>query len=335
MRRAYLFRCAGPSGSATFLPTLLTGAAATSAMEFNQVSYFLHLADTLNFTAAARLSGVSQPSLTRAIRRLEEELGGALIYRDGKNSRLTGLGQDVETEFRRMLGALESVRDHSRNWTRGGHRVLDIAVAPTIGPQTFTTFFASALEQLPTVEIRLHSLETGGETSSLLSGRCHAVIATRDPRADRKLEMRPLFRERMVLGCAVEHPLAGTDVVRVEDLAAYPYVDRLGCELRDQVQAHVAGQGVTLRPWLRTDREDWVRQAVADNHSICILPERSAALPGLTSRPIADFALEREVVFSTVSGSTAPVEIRRLAQLASIHPWGAGQVAGPFELSKQ
>ena len=90
------------------------------AMELNQVSYFINLAETLNFTAAARLSGVSQPSLTRAIRRLEEELGGPLIYRDGKNSRLTSLGQDVELEFRRMLVAMKSVRHHSENWAMGG-----------------------------------------------------------------------------------------------------------------------------------------------------------------------------------------------------------------------
>src|SRR3546814_8409186 len=44
-----------------------------TAMELNQVSYFVNLTETLNFTAAARLSGISQPSLTRAIRRLEEE----------------------------------------------------------------------------------------------------------------------------------------------------------------------------------------------------------------------------------------------------------------------
>lgn len=88
-------------------------------MELNQISYFINLAETLNFTAAARLSGVSQPSLTRAIRRLEEELGGQLIHRDGKNSRLTGLGQDVEAEFRRMVVAMNSVRDHSENWAMG------------------------------------------------------------------------------------------------------------------------------------------------------------------------------------------------------------------------
>ncbi|MFP8316233.1 LysR family transcriptional regulator [Pseudomonas aeruginosa] len=89
-------------------------------MELNQVSYFINLAETLNFTAAARLSGVSQPSLTRAIRRLEDELGGPLIYRDGKNSRLTGLGHDVEAEFRRMVVAMKSVRNHSEHWAMGG-----------------------------------------------------------------------------------------------------------------------------------------------------------------------------------------------------------------------
>ena len=58
-------------------------------MEFNQIRYFLSLADTLNSTEVAMRSGVSQPTLTRAIQRLEQELGGTLVYRDGKDSRLT------------------------------------------------------------------------------------------------------------------------------------------------------------------------------------------------------------------------------------------------------
>src|SRR3546814_12018719 len=100
-------------------------------MELNQVSYFINLAETLNFTAAARLSGVSQPSLTRAIRRLEEELGGPLIYRDGKNSRLTALGQDVEMEFKRIQVALRNVSTPSANWALGRHRLRTIDIAPT------------------------------------------------------------------------------------------------------------------------------------------------------------------------------------------------------------
>lgn len=290
-------------------------------MELNQVSYFINLAETLNFTAAARLSGVSQPSLTHAIRRLEEELGGPLIYRDGKNSRLTGLGQDVELEFRRMLVAMKSVRHHSENWAMGRHRVLDVAVAPTVGPKAFTTFFDSALEEVPSIEIKLHSLQSSEDTSEVLSGKYHACILPRESRPDRKLDVRPLFKERFVLGCSVNHPLAETDTVRGEDLLAFPFVDRLKCEFRDQILDHFARREVLVRPRFRSDRDDWVQRVVAEGRGICFLPERSAAAPGLVTRPIEGFALEREVVIATVSGSTAPVEIRKIAQLAARYEW--------------
>jgi hypothetical protein len=73
-----------------------------------------------------------------------------------------------------------------------------------------------------------------------------------------------------------------------------------------------------MRPRFRTEREDWVQRVVADGHAICILPERSAAAPGLITRPIEGLSLERELVLATVSGSNTPVEIRKIAQLASL-----------------
>jgi LysR family transcriptional regulator, hydrogen peroxide-inducible genes activator len=74
-------------------------------------------------------------------------------------------------------------------------------------------------------------------------------------------------------------------------------------------------------PRFCTERENWVQRVVADGHAICILPERSAAAPGLVTRPIEGLSLERELVIATVSGSTTPVEIRKIAQLASRYEW--------------
>jgi Bacterial regulatory helix-turn-helix protein, lysR family len=51
-------------------------------LQMHQVRYFLALCDELNFTRAARRCGISQPSLTQAIRALERELGGALFHRE-------------------------------------------------------------------------------------------------------------------------------------------------------------------------------------------------------------------------------------------------------------
>jgi hypothetical protein len=74
-------------------------------------------------------------------------------------------------------------------------------------------------------------------------------------------------------------------------------------------------------PRFRTEREDWVQRVVADGHAICILPKPSAAAPGLVTRPIEGLFLERELVIATVSGSTTPVEIQKIAQLASRYEW--------------
>jgi hypothetical protein len=64
-----------------------------------------------------------------------------------------------------------------------------------------------------------------------------------------------------------------------------------------------------------------VQRVVADGHAICILPERSAAAPGLVTRPIEGLSLERELVIATVLGSITPVEIRQIAQLTSRYEW--------------
>ena len=74
-------------------------------------------------------------------------------------------------------------------------------------------------------------------------------------------------------------------------------------------------------PRFRMERENWVQRVVADGHAICIVPERSAAAAGLVTRPIEGLSLERELVIATVSGSTTPVEIRKIAQLASRYEW--------------
>jgi DNA-binding transcriptional LysR family regulator len=290
-------------------------------MELSQITYFINLAETLNFTTAAKLSGVSQPSLTRAILRLEDELGCPLIYRKGKHSRLSGLGEHVELEFRRMLVALESVRFHSDNWAQGKHQVIDVAVAPTLGAKPFAAFFVSALDQLPSMEFKLHALKLKEDIASVLSGRCHACIFPQSSNPDPQLEVVPLFRERFVMACAADHPLAAFGAVRVEDLVEYPLIDWLSCEYRVQIQEFFARRDVVMRPRLRIDREDWIQHIVGQGRAVCVLPERSVGAPGLVTRQIEGLTLEREIVMAVASGTTTPVELSQIAQFASKYKW--------------
>ena len=62
-------------------------------MELHEMRYFLALSETLNFTKAAAACNVSQPALTRAIRKMEDELGGLLFSRERNNTHMTELGR--------------------------------------------------------------------------------------------------------------------------------------------------------------------------------------------------------------------------------------------------
>ena len=91
-------------------------------MELHQIRYFLALCEELNFTRAAERCKVAQPSLTRAIKALEAELGGALFHRERANTRLSRLGQKVrpllEQAYSHVEGAKRQAQDFRRPQSR-------------------------------------------------------------------------------------------------------------------------------------------------------------------------------------------------------------------------
>ena len=71
-------------------------------MQMHQIRYFVAVADERHFTRAARRCGVSQPSLTRALKKLEEELGGSLFKRERRKMYLSELGQKMLPHFKQI-----------------------------------------------------------------------------------------------------------------------------------------------------------------------------------------------------------------------------------------
>jgi DNA-binding transcriptional LysR family regulator len=82
-------------------------------MEIRQITYFLALCEELHFTRAARRCGVAQPSLTNAIRLLEQEFGAPLFHRKPR-PRLTALGAAVRPELARVLAHVDNALAHAR-----------------------------------------------------------------------------------------------------------------------------------------------------------------------------------------------------------------------------
>ncbi|MDE9451916.1 LysR family transcriptional regulator [Aliiroseovarius sp. Z3] len=290
-------------------------------MDLNQVRYFLNLAESLNFTEAARVSGVSQPSLTKAIQRLEDELGGPVLFRDGKDTRLTALGRDLIVEFMRIQSALTNIHELAENSIAGRSRKINIGVASTIAPRTFSAFWAHILRELPEVELHLHPLEPGETETEVLSGKYDICLLTNPPEPNFKLAIQPLFEEQLRLALANDHPLSDLDEVSQEQMMEQPYIDRIHCEFRTQLIKHFMDRDIVMRPRFQSEREDWVQQMVAQGAGVCTVPERSLISKGLVLRPVKDLTLSRHVSMVAISGSGNPREVRVILGKAREFDW--------------
>lgn len=290
-------------------------------MEFNQIRYFLHLADTLNFTEAAMRSGVSQPTLTRAIQRLEQELGGTLVYRDGKDTRLTALGRDIRSEFTAIADGEQRVRAISLNKVRGRRETVTLGIVNTIAPALVTGFLQHALGQMPMLELVLQPIAHDQGMERLLSGRIDGCFCTDPMAGNAKIATVEMFGERLLLAMAQGHALADKASVSLADLSEQPYVDRLQCEFRTRVQNHLQEREIIMIPRLRSEREDLIQQAVAEGAGVCMLPEHSAIVDGLTLRPVETLNLLRTVAFQTISGSGTAPPLRQLRALIERYSW--------------
>ena len=290
-------------------------------MDLNQVRYFLNLAESLNFTEAARVSGISQPSLTKAIQRLEDEFGGPVLYRDGKDTRLTALGRDLIVEFMRIQSALENITELAENSVAGRSRKINIGVASTIAPRVFAKFWALVLKELPEVELLLHPLNPGEAEAEVLSGKYDMCLLTNPPEPNFKLTIQPLFQERLRLALASHHPLAGTDEITPEQMMEQPYIDRMHCEFRTQLIKHFMDRNIVMRPRFQSEREDWVQQMVAQGAGVCSLPEHSAIVDGIVLLAVKGLTLSRNISMVAVSGSANPREVRVILGLSKDFNW--------------
>jgi DNA-binding transcriptional LysR family regulator len=102
-------------------------------MEMHQIRYFLALSEELNFTKAADRCNVAQPSLTRAIRLLEQEFSGALINRERANTHLTELGRMMRPHLADAYEQAQLARSEARNLKTVKRLTLKLGVMCTIG----------------------------------------------------------------------------------------------------------------------------------------------------------------------------------------------------------
>jgi DNA-binding transcriptional LysR family regulator len=134
----------------------------------------------LNFTRAAEQCNVTQPALTKAVQKLELELGGVLIHRERQLTQLTDLGKLVLPMLERAYAAAESVRTSAVEFQRKEIAPLKIAIASCVSAAIIESPLVEIARFIPGLQVELIEAETQDMVEMLLNGDVNAAIAGDD-----------------------------------------------------------------------------------------------------------------------------------------------------------
>ena len=168
-------------------------------MEMHEIKYFLAACRTLNFHRAAELSHVSQPALTRAIQKLEAELGGHLFHRERSQIRLTDFGRLMRSHLEQVLQQTDTAKVAAKGFLKLEAAPLTLGVMCTIGPLRFVGFLNDFREQHPGIEVSVIENVPGRLSQLLLDGTLDIALMAQPNPFDPRLNVTPIFWERFGL----------------------------------------------------------------------------------------------------------------------------------------
>jgi DNA-binding transcriptional LysR family regulator len=271
-------------------------------MEMHQIRYFLAAARTLNFTRAAEECHVAQPSLTRAIQQLEEELGGDLFRRERKLSHLTELGQRMLPLMQQCYDTAQGARSLANAIKRGEIASLRLALSHTVDISLLVPFLSELNRAFNGLELKFLRGSGVEIVEKLKQGDAELGLAGPLDDSWARFDVWPLFTEGFSLVVNAGHHLARKSAAGLDDLAQERLLLRPYCEQSGQVAALLRSRGISAAQSHELSSERDLLSLLEANLGVAVMP-RSVTIPeGLVRVPIDEFPLSRTVYLYAVAG---------------------------------
>lgn len=263
--------------------------------------YFLAVVDRGNFSRAAVHCGVSQPTLSVGIAKLEALLGAPLFLRSNRRTELTPAGTRLAVHARRI--ELEFAQAEHAVGREPPTRLIRLGVASTLPTAMIERALAAARAAAPGERIEMVEGRDRDLRQHLDRGRIDAVLG---PLGGGTTVRQPLFEESYAMALPADHALAGRASIGAVEVAHEPMIVRQQCEVLAETSRHFTAQGI--RPFMaaRTTSDDRAVAYVRAGLGITVLP-RCFAGAGLAMVPLAGFDLRR-----TIGITIDPAGLRRV-----------------------
>jgi len=278
-------------------------------MDTDSLRWFQLVADGYTVTEVSEIFGVSQPGVSRALARLERDVGSPLLRRSGRVLRMTHAG----TAFKRHVDHLVNDLDNGLSAVdelvdpEGG--VVTLAFPLSLGSWLVPGLIRSFRRDHPRVRFVLQRTAVGdsGQVSQQLATRRADVELTTHRVTETGVEWRRILVEPLVLAVPLTHRLAERDAVALSEVADEPFVVRRAPSgMRSQTLALCEVAGFTPTIDLEADDLPTARGLVAAGLGVAVVPALGLPTPTTFARtrmlPLTDAHAQREVGVAWVTG---------------------------------
>lgn len=244
-------------------------------MEIRQLKYFVRVADTLNFSEAAKSLYVTQSALSQQIRQLEQELNTQLFQRTNHGVCLTESGEELLSAAFRTIHAAESCEEHMRDRRQVLSGTLNIGVTYTFSP-ILTETLLDFMNLYPQVKLNIHYKSMGELMTMLERHEVDFVLAFKSVQHYSDVQSHVLFNNRLAAIVSEHHPLAQKDKVTLLDIQKYDLaLPSMELQARNAFEILVNRYSPKLRIRLELNEVHILLKLVGRSNLVSVLSETS------------------------------------------------------------
>lgn len=298
-------------------------------MELRHFRYFVAVAEEGSLSVAAeRRLHTSQPSLSRQMRDLEDEIGVELLARSARGIALTAAGRAFLHHARLILAQTAAATTAARHAANSGQRTLALGFLTGCEPQWLPEVMRVLRDELPRIDIAISSRHSPQLAEDLATGRLDAAFMRAEPGFP-TLAYRVLISEPLIAVLPGDHRLAGRDAIHPADLVGETFVGMAAQApvLSELIEDYIAQAGVRLTPAHRIEYLSMAMSVVASTGGICILPDlaRSFLTRSVVSRPLAGKAPSIDLVLGHHTDNGSPTLALLLAHVDDLVAGASGR----------
>jgi DNA-binding transcriptional LysR family regulator len=290
----------------------------------DKLEMFIALANERHFGRAAEVCGVTQPTLSSAIRQLEDQLGVQLVFRGSRFQGLTPEGQRVLDWGRRIVGDMRAMKDEMRSVRAGLSGNLRIGVIPTAMPMVAGLTGPFTLKH-PNVRVTLLSRTSAEILGGIENLDLDAGITYLDNEPLGRVAQVPLYHEFYRLLCAKGSPLAERESVGWAEVAEQPLCLLTGdMQNRRIVNQHLAEAGARAAPQIESNSTIALTAHVLTGRWASVVPRELALMfaGGGQLRAIPIIAPEVEHLVGLIAARRDPLTPVLAALIAEAERFG-------------